>query len=44
MFKTDFQTESKHPISKKSVFIKYDIYRNPNYLVDLIDVSSGSMN
>lgn len=44
MFGTDFETNSKrHPICNNSVYIQYNVYRNDNLLVDLIDISNQSL-
>ena len=44
MFGTDFETSNKrHPACSNSVYIQYNVYRNDNILVDLIDVSNQSL-
>ena len=44
IFGSDFEISSKrHPICNKSVYIQYNVYRNDNLMVDLIDVSSNSL-
>jgi len=44
MFGTDFEiSTSRHPICNNAVYVQYNMYRNDNLMVDLIDVSSDSL-
>jgi hypothetical protein len=44
IFNTDFEvSHNRHPICNNSVYIQYNIYRNDNIMVDLIDVSNDSL-
>lgn len=44
IFGTDFEVASKrHPVCHNSVYIQYNVYRNDNLLLDLIDVSNDSI-
>ena len=44
VFGTDFEINIKrHPICDNSVYIQYNVYRNDNLMVELIDISSGCL-
>lgn len=44
VFGTDFEISVKrHPICSNSVYIQYNVYRNDNLMVDLIDISNESL-
>lgn len=44
IFGTDFEISNKrHPICNNAVYIQYNVYRNDNLMVDLVDVSSESL-
>ena len=44
LFNADFEvSEGRHPICSKAVYIQYNIYKNEDMLVDLIDVAADSL-
>jgi hypothetical protein len=44
IFNLNFELKSnRHPLSAKSVMIQYNIYKNEDCMVDLIDVAFDSL-